>query len=151
MGEQHDARRELGVNGIEAGIVEIHGAAIFHAEKRRHRGALVVEKPQPGPARRGQGPRDLAEERLHALVHEARLADLGETVEPEELGERLLPSLGRSVGAHGRAGQLALELAYLALELVAILAGQPLQIGLPRGGQLEDRTAIFSLDRSPQP
>src|SRR5262249_24058856 len=133
-GEEQEAGGELGVGGVEAGIIEADRAAVLEAEEAGHRRAVPVEKPQPRPAGGGEGTGRVAEEFLHAPVHEARLADLGETVEPEEVRQGLVPAFPRGVRAHRGPRQLALKLPYLAPQLVPILAGQPLEIGIPRIG-----------------
>jgi hypothetical protein len=95
--------------------------------------------------------RHVAEEPLHALVHEARLAGFRQAVQLEESGQRAVPPLGRGVGTHGGAWQLALELPDLAPELVTVLAGETLEVGIPGIGQLENGAALLALDERAHP
>src|SRR5207249_7040197 len=88
-----------------------------------------------------------AEELLHALVHEPRLAHLGAAVELEEAAQGLVPALRAPVRARGGAGQLALEPAHLAAQLVAILARQSREVLVPGPGEREDRAALLELGR----
>src|SRR4030095_11391589 len=55
VGEEHDARGELGVGGVETGVVETDRSRVLEGEEARHRRPLPIEKPQAGPARPREG------------------------------------------------------------------------------------------------
>src|SRR5262249_4359589 len=129
--EQDDAGCETCVGWIESGVVEADRLRILEAEEACDRGAFVLEEPEPRPPGGGQRARGVAEEALHLLVHETRLADLGEPVKIEESCERGVPAAGRVMRGHGRPRQLALELTHLPSEFVPVLARQRGQVLVP--------------------
>ena len=149
VGEEHDARGQARVGGIEARIVEPDAAAVLRCRESSPRAtpsdSRNHSRAQP---RRASASVDVAEEALHALVHEARLADLGEPVEARGTGRAPRPIPRRPHATRdGDGGQLALELAHLPPELVAILAGQPRQVVVPRRGQRQHRAALLDARR----
>src|SRR5262245_25129256 len=60
--EEHDARREPSVRGIEARVVEPHAVPVLEAEEARDRHLVALEEPQARPSRAGQRERRVAEE-----------------------------------------------------------------------------------------
>src|SRR5262245_12723705 len=143
VAEQDETRRERRVVGVKAGVVESHDAIPLEGDEGRERALARVEEPEPRHAVIGEGADHFAEEGLHAMVHESRLAGARAPVQAEEV---IQPSLDvfavRRAGRVG-IGNLAREAAHLPRELVALLAGEGGQVVVPGGGQIEDRTALL--------
>src|SRR6185436_21013881 len=86
---------------------------------------------------------DAAEEALHPLVHEARLAHARGAVQGEEIVQPSGDADRRGLDADAAGRLFTLEAADLAAHLVAVLARKRREVGVPGAWKLQHGTSFF--------
>src|SRR5262249_14688171 len=142
--DEHDAGRHGAGVRIKAGVIEADGPGLLQTEEGGRRTVLEPEHPKRRQSRLGQRLPDVSEKRLHGMVHETRLADLGLSMERDE-------AVHQAAHGRGRPGHLEARLSRfgppeLPPKLVTVLPGERGEVALPRSRQLDYRAPVLDVD-----